>query len=106
VRTSLSRDGELFCRPRAAWLHRHTANGGDGLPSGRSSAGSPQDESVQCADLWPVRVGIVFTQEDGPQGGGYSSACCGILFKSLWLWAGKMPPVPTAKATDLANSNS
>jgi hypothetical protein len=58
------------------------------------ATGSPQDESVQCADLWPVRVGIVFTQEDGPQGRGYSSAYCGILLKSLSLWAGKMPPCP------------
>ena len=58
------------------------------------ATGSPQDESVQCADLWPVRVGIVFTQEDGPQGRGYSSAYCGILFKSLSLGGGKMPRSP------------
>jgi hypothetical protein len=24
------------------------------------ATGSPQDESVQCADLWPVQLGAVF----------------------------------------------
>jgi hypothetical protein len=42
---------------------------------------------VVATGLWPVRVGIVFTQEDGPQGRGYSGAYSGILFKSLSLWA-------------------
>ena len=54
--------------------------------------------NVVATGLWPVRVGIVFTQEDGPQGRGYSSVYCGILFESLSLWAGKMLPVPTAMA--------
>ena len=61
---------------------------------------------VVATGLWPVRVGIVFTQEDGPQGRGYSSAYCGILFKSLSLWADKMPPVPAARVAVLHYTDS
>ena len=79
------------------------------------ATGSPQDESVQCADLWPVRVGIVFTQEDGSQGRGYSSAYCSSRLVSIFSAgspqrvrpvADKMPRVPTAKMAVLHCTDS
>ncbi len=79
------------------------------------ATGSPKDESVPCADLWPVRVGIVFTQEDGPQGRGYSSAYWSSRLVSIFSAgspqrvrpvADKMPPVPTAKVAVLHCTDS
>jgi hypothetical protein len=38
------------------------------------ATGSPQDESVHCADLWPIPFGALLLQlDDGSQGRGYSS---------------------------------
>ena len=44
------------------------------------TTGSPRDESVRCADLWPVRLRAAFyTKEDGPQGRGYSGYCLTLI---------------------------
>jgi hypothetical protein len=42
------------------------------------ATGSPRDESVRCADLWPVQLGAVFYRNgNGPQGRGYSGGYSG-----------------------------
>jgi len=70
---------------------------------------------VVATGLWPVRVGIVFTQEDGPQGRGYSSAYWSSRLVSIFSAgspqrvrpvADKMPPVPTAKVAVLHCTDS
>jgi hypothetical protein len=46
------------------------------------ATGSPQDESVRCADLRPVGLGAAFhTKENGPQGRGYNGY--GFLLASI-----------------------
>src|SRR5262249_33312700 len=37
------------------------------------ATGSPLDESIRCADLWPVYVSAAFRGKDGPQGRGHSA---------------------------------
>jgi hypothetical protein len=51
------------------------------------ATGSPQDESVRCADLWPGPPQRSFShQGDGPQGRGYGNATAAtVLFNSLQL---------------------
>lgn len=48
------------------------------------ATGSPQEESLQCADLRPVELGAAFdTKENGPQGRGYSGNSFLLAFISL-----------------------
>ena len=51
--------------------HEWDTNLGGNEKSDRAAVatGLPQDESVPCADLWPVHLSAPFhTEEDGPQG--------------------------------------
>jgi hypothetical protein len=40
--------------------HRHVRHGDQSSMAVAIATGSPQDESVQCADLWPVQLKAAF----------------------------------------------